>query len=70
MPKAPWRCSLQQAVTVLGLLLAGLGLWQLGGAVWMHGKAVLAQVLLERAWGTTLDELVFRSKQRIPNRWI
>lgn len=55
MPKVPWRCSLRQAVTVLGLLLAGLGLWQLGGAAWIHGKAVLAQVLLERAWGTTLE---------------
>lgn len=36
-----------------GLLLAG-GLWQLGSAGWMAGKALLAQVLLERAWSETL----------------
>ena len=51
------RCSLPHAAAALGLLLAGLGLWQLGGAVWIHGKASLAQVLLERAWGTTLEGL-------------
>ena len=30
--------------------LLGLGAWQLGGAAWIHGKAVVAQTLLERAW--------------------
>ncbi|MBO6781756.1 MAG: class GN sortase [Alphaproteobacteria bacterium] len=30
--------------------LLGLGVWQLGGAAWIHGKAAVAQVLLERAW--------------------
>lgn len=34
--------------------LLGFGLWQLGGAAWIHGKAVLSQVLLERAWDARL----------------
>ena len=37
-----------------GLLLLGLGVWQLGGAGTIHAKAWLAQVLLERAWAETL----------------
>jgi sortase A len=49
------RRVLRQAATVLGLLLAALGLWQLGGAAWIHGKAVLAQALLNRAWAGTLS---------------
>ncbi|MBT5570549.1 MAG: class GN sortase [Alphaproteobacteria bacterium] len=32
------------------IALLGFGSWQVGGAVWIHGKAVLAQILLERAW--------------------
>ena len=36
-------------------LLAALGLWQLGGAVTIHAKAALAQVLLERSWDESLD---------------
>ncbi|SMF75682.1 sortase A [Tistlia consotensis] len=38
-----------------GLLVAG-GLWQLGTAGWMAGKAALAQILLERAWSATLAD--------------
>ena len=38
----------------LALLLLALGLWQLGGAAVIHGKAWLAQRLLERAWAVTL----------------
>jgi len=34
-------------------LIAG-GLWQLGGAGWIHAKAWLAQGLLEAAWSTGL----------------
>ncbi len=35
--------------------LLGFGLWQLGGAAWIHGKAMLAQILLEQAWAVRLD---------------
>ncbi len=35
---------------VLALVLGGLALWHLGGAAYIHTKAVLAQHLLERAW--------------------
>mgnify|MGYP001611114118 CR=1 FL=1 len=40
--------------TLTLLLLAGLGLWQTGTAAWIHAKAELAQVLLERAWEKNL----------------
>ncbi|HET7342463.1 MAG TPA: class GN sortase [Methylomirabilota bacterium] len=35
-------------------LLAGVGVWQLGHAVWIHAKARVAQHLLHRAWARTL----------------
>jgi sortase A len=35
-------------------LLAALGLWQLGGAGYIHAKAAVAQVLLERSWNDSL----------------
>ncbi|MEO3428523.1 class GN sortase [Pelagibius sp. CAU 1746] len=38
----------------LALLFLALGLWQLGGAALIHGKAWLAQRLLDRAWSATL----------------
>lgn len=44
----------RQAFCGLALLLVGLGLWQLGGAALIHGKAWLAQHLMERAWTQTL----------------
>jgi len=40
--------------TLIILLIAGLGFWQTGSGVWVHAKAQLAQVLLERAWEKTL----------------
>ncbi|HMA13219.1 MAG TPA: class GN sortase, partial [Kiloniellaceae bacterium] len=50
--------SLNRALTVLlwGLaaLSLALGLWQLGGAAAIQGKAWLAQRLLDRAWSETL----------------
>ncbi|HIP79304.1 MAG TPA: class GN sortase [Kiloniellaceae bacterium] len=45
----------RQAFRGLALLLVGLGLWQLGGAALIHGKAWLAQHLMDRAWAQTLD---------------
>jgi sortase A len=38
----------------LAALSLALGLWQLGGAAAIHGKAWLAQRLLDRAWTETL----------------
>ena len=38
-----------------GLLLV-VGLWQLGGATLIHGKAWLAPVLIERAWENSLEQ--------------
>jgi sortase A len=35
-------------------LLAVIGLWELGHGVWIHAKAQLAQILLQRAWERTL----------------
>lgn len=35
-------------------LLAALGLWQLAGAGYIHAKAAVAQVLLERSWTQSL----------------
>lgn len=40
--------------TLIILLIAGLGIWQTGSGAWIHAKAQLAQVLLERAWEKTL----------------
>jgi sortase A len=35
-------------------LLAVIGMWELGHGVWIHAKARLAQLLLQRAWERTL----------------
>lgn len=36
------------------VLLVVIGLWQTGHGVWIHAKAQVAQVLLQRAWARTL----------------
>jgi sortase A len=41
-------------MTVLGLALVLIGLWQTGSGAWIYVKAHLAQVLLQRAWAGTL----------------
>jgi len=38
------------------MLLLATGLWYLGGAAWIHAKAVLAQVLIAHAWAGNLDK--------------
>jgi sortase A len=38
----------------LPVLLVGLGVWQLGGGLYIHAKAALAQHLMEDAWDRTL----------------
>jgi len=43
-----------KAVTMLGLALFLIGLWQTGSGAWIYMKAQLAQVLLQRAWAGTL----------------
>lgn len=40
--------------TVAGLLFA-LGVWQAGGGLYIHAKAILAQVLIKRAWAEVRD---------------
>ncbi len=40
----------------LVVLLLGLGLWQLGGAGWIHAQTGAAQALLENAWAARLSE--------------
>jgi len=37
------------------LLMLAAGVWFLGGAAWMQGKALLAQALIQRAWAANLD---------------
>ena len=37
------------------LLMLAAGLWFLGSAAWMQGKALLAQALIERAWAANRD---------------
>ncbi|MDH3703830.1 MAG: class GN sortase, partial [Alphaproteobacteria bacterium] len=37
----------------LAVLLLALGGWQFGEAIWIHGKALLAQTLIQRAWDDT-----------------
>ena len=37
------------------VVLAAVGVWELGHGMWIHAKAQLAQRLLQRAWERTLD---------------
>lgn len=46
----------RRSLLCLAVLLSLFGIWQLGSAGWTAGRAVLAQLLLERAWAATLDE--------------
>jgi sortase A len=48
------RVSRRKALLVVGLLLAAGGVWQLGSALFIPAKAVVAQILLHRAWERTL----------------
>ena len=43
-----------RVLTVLVLALVFVGLWQTGSGAWIYIKAQLAQVLLQRAWASTL----------------
>ncbi len=40
---------------ILASLLLILGIWQLGGGLYIHAKAVVAQMLLQQAWDRTLE---------------
>jgi sortase A len=48
------RRSKTKVIALLVPALVLLGLWQTGGGVWIYMKAHLAQVLLQRAWASTL----------------
>lgn len=39
---------------LVGVGLLGVAVWQIGDAIVIHGKAWMAQVLLDRAWSQTL----------------
>lgn len=39
---------------ILAGLFLILGIWQLGGGLYIHAKAIVAQVLLQQAWERTL----------------
>jgi sortase A len=43
-------------LSAAALLMLAAGVWLLGGAAWIQGKAVLAQVLIARAWAANLDD--------------
>lgn len=43
-----------KVTTLLVLALVLLGLWQCGSSAWIYLKAELAQVLLQRAWASTV----------------
>lgn len=47
------RSTLRLRVTLTACLLAA-GVWQIGEGAWIYAKAGLAQVLLRRAWSSTL----------------
>ena len=42
------------AIVGVAGLLAAFGLWQAGSGAYIHAKAMLAQVLLQRAWDRTV----------------
>lgn len=48
----PWTGRLSRIMASLLLLL---GIWQLGGGLYIHAKALAAQVLLQNAWHRTLQ---------------
>lgn len=48
------RPTLARPTLALAAVLLGLALWQIGGGLYIHLKAQLAQVLLSRAWAATL----------------
>ena len=40
---------------ILAGLFLILGVWQLGGGLYIHAKAIVAQILLQQAWDRTLQ---------------
>lgn len=50
-----WRgVRRRHAYIVAVAVLLAFGAWQVSGAVWIHGKALVAQMLLERGWNARL----------------
>jgi sortase A len=43
-------------LALAAVLMLAAGVWFLGDAAWMKGKAVLAQVLIQRAWAANVEE--------------
>ena len=44
----------RKLVLIAAVVLAAVGMWELGHGIWIHAKAQLAQYLLQRAWERTL----------------
>ena len=40
---------------ILALLLAGIGVWQVASAGWIHAKAIVAQKLIAHAWAQSQE---------------
>lgn len=53
-PLPPKSTRADRLWLALVALLLVAGTWQAGRGVWIHAKAALAQVLIERAWSRTL----------------
>jgi sortase A len=45
----------RRIVAMIAVVLAGLGLWQVASAGWIHGKALLAQRLIASSWQQARD---------------
>ncbi len=50
-----WAATRKRAVLVLAALLIAISAVPFAGAGWIHAKAILAQVLLERSWQARLN---------------
>jgi sortase A len=48
--------SARHKLTYVFIILIAAAMWQIGLAGWIHAKAAIAQVLLDRAWQITLTE--------------
>jgi sortase A len=51
-PSSPWRSSRRSLAAAA--IFAALGCWLVGDALYIHAKALLAQVLLERAFAASI----------------
>jgi sortase A len=48
------RAGPRLGLRIVAVVLAAVGVWQVGHGTWIYAKALLAQQLLQRAWARTL----------------